>query len=569
MIRNFFKPPVFDNEEQNTRAKFLNGISWIVIGLVLFAIPFIAIAQYDDFTLLVLIGIIAVFAVVLFLLKRGYLNLGAILIAVMVSLFMSFQAFTADGVRDVILIGFLAIAMLASLTINIHAGVAVLIFGVGVIWTNALLETNNIIKPTLDSPINYARDLSIMFVVVAALIYFVMGTLRRSLDQTRTAIQDAAETNEELDSLRISLEQRIEERTKELEGANQRNERRAKQFEAIAQVAHATAANESLDTLLPRLASLVSEQFGFYHTGVFLIDDEREYAVLSAANSEGGKQMLQRGHKLQIGQTGIVGFVSAMGTPRIALDVGSDAVFFDNPDLPSTRSEMALPLHVSGEIIGVLDVQSTRANEFQEDDIEILSTLADQIAVAIQNARTYQTMQELLEKAQRESESYLRESWRTLQAEESTIGYRVSGNEIASLVAPLKSNLIERAIKNKRAVRENGDAGTMVLPIQLRNEVIGIMDIHLPAGHEWDEDEIDIIEAVADRLSLALESSMLLKATQRQAEIERITTDISGRISSATQFDAILRTAAEELSRALGGSEVLVQLHHDKNNVEN
>jgi len=568
MIRNFFKPPVFDNEEQNTKAKFLNGISWIAIGLVLFAIPFIAIAQYDDFTLLVLIGIIAVFSVVLFLLKRGYLNFGAILVAIMVSLFMSFQALTADGVRDVILIGFLAIAMLASLTINLHAGVAVLIFGVGVIWTNALLETNNIITPTLDSPINYARDLSIMFIVVAALIYFVMGTLRRSLDQTRTAIQDAAETNEELDSLRISLEQRIEERTRELEEANHRNERRAKQFEAIAQVAHATAANESLDTLLPRLASLVSEQFGFYHTGVFLIDNEREYAVLRAANSEGGKQMLQRGHKLQIGQTGIVGFVSAMGTPRIALDVGADAVFFDNPDLPSTRSEMALPLHISGEIIGVLDVQSTRANEFQEEDIEILSTLADQIAVAIQNAGTYQTMQELLEKTQRESGSYLRESWRTLQAEESTIGYRVSGNEIASLVAPLKSKLIEKAVKNKQAVRENGDAGTMVLPIQLRNEVIGIMDVHLPAGHEWDEDEIDIIEAVADRLSLALESSMLLKATQRQAEIERITADISGKISSATQFDAIVRTAAEELSRALGGSEVLVQLHRDKNNVE-
>jgi len=568
MIRNFFKPPVFDNEEQNTKAKFLNGISWIVIGLVLIAIPFIAIAQYEDFTLLVLIGIIAVFAIVLFLLRRGYLNFGAILIAVTISLFMSFQALTADGVRDVILIGFLAIAMLASLTINIHAGVAVLIFGVGVIWTNALLETNNIIKPTLDSPINYARDLSIMFVVVAALIYFVMGTLRRSLDQTRTAIQDAAKTNEELDSLRISLEQRIEERTKELDQANRRNERRAKQFEAIAQVAHATAANESLDTLLPRLASLVSEQFGFYHTGVFLIDDKREYAVLRAANSEGGKQMLQRGHKLLIGQTGIVGFVSAMGTPRIALDVGVDAVFFDNPDLPSTRSEMALPLHVSGEIIGVLDVQSTRANEFQEEDIGILSTLADQVAVAIQNARTYQTMQDLLEEAQRESNAYIRDSWRTLQAEESTIGYRVAGNEIASLIAPLKSNLIERAVKNKQTVRENGDAGTMVLPIRLRNEVIAIMDIHPPAGHEWDEDEIDIIEAVADRLSLALESSMLLKATQRQAEIERITTDISGKISSATQFDAILRTAAEELSRVLGGSEVLVQLHQVKNNVE-
>jgi GAF domain-containing protein len=90
------------------------------------------------------------------------------------------------------------------------------------------------------------------------------------------------------------------------------------------------------------------------------------------------------------------------------------------------------------------------------------------------------------------------------------------------------------------------------------------MDIKTPAEHEWDEDEIDIAEAVAERLSLALETSLLIKSTQRQAEIERITADISGKIGATTQFDTILRTAAEELSRVLGGSEVLVQLRSNE-----
>lgn len=569
MIRSFFSPPIFDKDEDNFRARFINGFAWIGILILLFSLFISSLDGKFGTTEWVLLGLIGVQAISLYLLRNGQISISGIIIVLLGWIGLTYQAYAADGVKDVVVIAYIAISLLASIVVNLNLGLIVSITSIGAIYALAYLETNGFIIPTISNSFDYARDLSLIFLIITALIYFGVTSLNDAIARATKSEEGLRKSNEQLQRLNQTLEEKVAGRTSELELANSQNERRVKQFEAIAQVARATAANESLDTLLPRLASLVSEHFGFYHAGVFLLDDEREFAVLRAANSEGGKQMLQRGHKLQIGQTGIVGFVSAVGTPRIALDVGSDAVFFDNPDLPSTRSEMALPLLVSGEIIGVLDVQSTRANEFQEEDIEILSTLADQIAVAIQNAGTYQTMQELLKKAQKESDSYIRESWRTLQAEESTIGYRVSGNEIASLVAPLKSNLIEKVVKNKKAVREHGGYGTMVLPIQLRNEVIGIMDIHTPAGHEWDEDEIDIMEAVADRLSLALESSMLLKATQRQAEIERITTDISGKISSATQFDAILRTAAEELSRALGGSEVLVQIHHDKNNIEN
>jgi transcriptional regulator with GAF, ATPase, and Fis domain len=109
-------------------------------------------------------------------------------------------------------------------------------------------------------------------------------------------------------------------------------------------------------------------------------------------------------------------------------------------------------------------------------------------------------------------------------------------------------------------VTESGENATLSIPIRLRDTVIGVMDIRVPDEHEWDTDEVDVAEAVAERLSLALEASLLLKSTQRQAEIERITADISTKIGATTQFDSILRTAAEELSRVLGGSEVLVQI---------
>ena len=227
---------------------------------------------------------------------------------------------------------------------------------------------------------------------------------------------------------------------------------------------------------------------------------------------------------------------------------------------------MTLPLRIAGEIIGAMDVQSTEANAFQEEDIEILSTLADQVAIAIQNSYTYQSMQELLEQAQKETGVYFQNAWRVLQSEETSIGYRAAENELVSLTRPLTSVRVKKAMQDKKTVSESGDNATLAIPIRLRNEVIGVMDIRTTSEHEWDEDEIDIAEAVADRLSLALESSLLLKSTQRQAEIERITADISGKIGATTQFDSILRTAAEELSRVLGGSEVLVQLLSQKTN---
>jgi GAF domain-containing protein len=112
---------------------------------------------------------------------------------------------------------------------------------------------------------------------------------------------------------------------------------------------------------------------------------------------------------------------------------------------------------------------------------------------------------------------------------------------------------------------EDGNAATLALPIRLRDEVVGVMDIHVPDGHDWDPDEVDIARAVADRLSLALESATLLQSTQRRAEIERITADISGKVSASINLRNVLQTAVEELGHALPGSEIIIQFQSDKN----
>ena len=182
----------------------------------------------------------------------------------------------------------------------------------------------------------------------------------------------------------------LEDRTVQLEGANEKVRVRASQFEALAQVTQAMTSIRDLNELLPRIATLISDEFGFYHVGVFLIDDAREYAVLSATNSEGGRQMLERNHRLRVGEQGIVGNVTSTGIPRVTMDVGEDAVFFDNPDLPETHSEMALPLRISDQVIGALDVQSKETEAFTDEDIQTLSLLANQVSLAIENARLFE-----------------------------------------------------------------------------------------------------------------------------------------------------------------------------------
>ncbi len=171
-------------------------------------------------------------------------------------------------------------------------------------------------------------------------------------------------------------------------------QRRAAQLAAAAEVARDATSILDVEQLLNETVHLISEQFGFYHAGVFLLDEAGEYAVLQAASSEGGQRMLARGHKLRVGKVGIVGKVAATGEPHIALDVGKDAVHFANPDLPDTHSEMGLPLRVRGRVIGVLDVQSTRVAAFTEDDVAVLQTLADQLAAAIANARLFRAVRE-------------------------------------------------------------------------------------------------------------------------------------------------------------------------------
>lgn len=365
-----------------------------------------------------------------------------------------------------------------------------------------------------------------------------LGTLASVLDNTRQQIYELLQT----------LEQRVDERTMELTRANEKNERRARQLETIAQVARAVTSLRDLNQLLPEITQQISDSFGYYHAGIFLLDQNREYAVLRAANSKGGQAMLARGHRLKVGRQGIVGNVTNTGRYRIALDVGDDAVFFNNPDLPETRSEAAIPLLIGENIIGALDVQSTEPNAFSEDDLKALSLLSDQISVAIENARLFDETRQALAQIQ---EIYTESSelgWQSMVKETSASGYRYTRGSVEPL-------------RKKTETTSSLSGETLEIPIMLRGEKLGELKIRHPGRHTaWNETNTRMYQAIAERMSFALENARLFSDARRRANLERVAAEAATKISSSVRVETILRTAAEEISHLLGDSEVLIQI---------
>ena len=360
-----------------------------------------------------------------------------------------------------------------------------------------------------------------------------------------------------------NLEERVASRTAELEVANKQISRRATQLQSITELSEAISHLQELSVIFSTTTQLINERFGFYHVGIFLLDSNHEYAILQAANSEGGQRMLARGHQLPLG-TGVVGFAAETGLPRIALDVGTDAVFFDNPDLPDTRSEVALPMKTRNETIGVLDVQSTQPGAFSSEDLQVLTALANQVSIALENARLLTDTRTALKQVQEVYDEFTRAEWSRSVAQAEQPGFRYQTGRIELLEAQLQTPEVIAAVENGEAAI--GDATgekrsrVVAVPVKLRGEVIGILHIESnDPGKTWHDDDISLVEAVAERAAFAMENARLFQDARRRAAKESLISEATARISGALNIENILQTTAEELERVLGGSEVLIQ----------
>ncbi|MGE5073697.1 MAG: cache domain-containing protein [Anaerolineae bacterium] len=371
-------------------------------------------------------------------------------------------------------------------------------------------------------------------------------------DEIATLARTLNDMTGRLRELIQSLEQRVKDRTAALEAASGQAARRAAQFEAITQVTRAIGSIRNMDELMPLITAVISQYFGFYHVGIFLNDEQNEFAWLIAANSEGGRRMLQRHHSLKIGAQGIVGYVAAHGESRVARSVGKDAVFFNNPDLPETKSEAALPLRRGSQVAGVLDVQSTKEDAFSDEDLNILAILADQVSLAMENTRLFETTQRSLMEAETLYRQYVQEAWSKLPQEGQITGYRYTPRGAAPISATYDAASVSSATDASSTV------APLVIPIKLRGETIGNLVVQGQRIAGWTQDQVELAQAVAERVALSAENARLFDETNRRAERERLVTEITSRIRSTNDPDEMIRTAVEELRNALGASEIQV-----------
>ncbi len=404
--------------------------------------------------------------------------------------------------------------------------------------------------------------------LVQVALAFASGRLDQRIDiNTHDELEDLAEAfykmSHELAQTLETLEEKVADRSRHLE-------RRSLELETIAEVAREITIIHDLDTLLNISASLIRERFKYYHVGIFLVDERGEFAVLRAASSAAAGQMLEQNFKLKVGQEGLVGNVARTGQAHIALDVGKDAIHFQNPLLPQTRSEITLPLRSRNVTIGVLDIQADVEAAFGEQDVKVFQLLADQLAAAIENAQLVGQVETTFTELNQAHRLQTQNAWRSSINQDERPGYEYDGIQVRPIPQQLSKELLRQLengepilFKEDKAQEGNSAKTTLMVPIKVLNQTIGVIGLEREGNHAWADEEIAIAQAAANRAGITLENARLLEESQRRAIKERTIFDATERIGSVMNIENILYATAEEIERILGSSEVILQLNND------
>lgn len=365
------------------------------------------------------------------------------------------------------------------------------------------------------------------------------GLLARAFISMRAQVQDTIS----------ALEARVNARTRDIL--------------ATQEVSRFAATQRDLQVLMDEVVNLIVNEFpNIYHAQIFLVDDDRRFGVLRASTGEPGRKLLAIGHRLAVGSISVIGQVTEQGRPVVVADISTSDVHRRNQYLPETEAELAIPLRVGGRVIGALDVQSRQANTFTEDQVSILQTMADQIAIAIENARLYEeSLAQLAEiAASNREKTYLdwQEALYARRANElvARAGLRETGE------APELANLrIQAQGTGQPVVGERTARGTIPLavPIVLRGQVIGAVAWELPAV-DFSHDKIRLAEELVNRLAVNLDNARLLEQSQHGIARERLLNQIAGRLAGQTNIKEILQIAVREVGQALRAPDVNIQL---------
>lgn len=323
-----------------------------------------------------------------------------------------------------------------------------------------------------------------------------------------------------LEALQNTLEQQVIERTKLLAATNE--------------VSRVASSSLDPDELLAKVIHLFPEQFNYYYAAIYLLDSSGKWAELKEATGDAGHVLKQNRYRIEVTGRNMVGTAIREKSARIAQIASEERQRFDNPLLPYTRSEIALPLIVGDRVLGALNVQSTKEADFGPQVIETMQNMAGQVAIALENARLFQEAQHNIHEMRTIQQQYLLEGWSGFTAQkEDEFEYGV-GDELD---------------ENSKKIE---------VPISLRDQILG--QIWFESHEDWTPEQESLANAVATQAAVALENARLVSESRQIAIYERMLAEINSKIWSSATIDGVLQTVVKELGRRLSASQATIEL---------
>ena len=345
------------------------------------------------------------------------------------------------------------------------------------------------------------------------------------------------------------------------ETSEQHLQERTRLLEISAEIGRAATAILLPDELIHQVVNLITQRFGITFTALYLVDELGEWAELRDATGEARQTLKERHHRVPLGGQNMVGTAITTRQSQMVLDIPEETGPFKNPLLPPTHSEITLPLIAGDQVLGVLDLHAHEQAVFNEKNLETFQNMANQIAIAIQTAFLYQQTQQQLAEISRLNRISMQEGWQSFHGTQSQIGFLYKKNRLKEISSPQIPDL-EKIVEEHGPVFGNQDGNaTMTLPFILRDQLIGALHL-ITEKHDWDTDDLTIIETVTRQAALAFENARLVEATQLLALREQQINQISSLIRSSIDIETILKTTLSQLATTLNVQEASIQLSH-------
>lgn len=551
-LRSILRAPVFADEEKTQAAALLYGMLWSLAGVVVILAPIAVIAAPSEIwiTVATCAAMLAFLLALIVLVRRGHIRLAGALLALSFWAVTTFSVAIYGGVRDPMVTGYLLVIILATLLLGIRGSLSSFLLCTFSVLGVYLAELNGWIRPHFEAQPSLFEVLSpvVMMGLAAMLLRTAVRGISRGIEQARRSAEALAESNRQLEVSRLALEAR----SRELE-------RRTAQLEGAAEVGRAAASILEPEQLIQNVVQLILDRFGFYHVALCLVDESGEFAEYRAADGVGAEELLQEGLRFDLRGPSMISWCIVNARMRVAQDASLDQVRIDHPLLPATRSEAVFPLIARGQVLGALDIQSERPNAFEPGTISSLQLIADQVAVALSNARLFAESEQALEMMRRVYGEIEAQAWRELLRRRGGLGYLYSRKRVEPAGGDWEPIMLQ-AVESGQVVWGE-DRRSLAVPLRVRDRVVGAFQLRKEATEAaWTEEEARLVGTLAERLGLALESARLYQDTQDRAAREQLVREITDKMRRAVDMESLFRITVQEIMAALDAPEAFVQL---------